>query len=246
VVRGGAAGGESLRRSWDLVRAFGVEQTEPERFYATLAADTVRLVQRHCTLRDAVVLDVGAGPRQFAEAFVGAGARYVGIDADPDALQRLDDRRAHALIASGTHLPVADGALDVVISSNVFEHVRGPERLADEMVRVTRRGGMVFLSYTNWLSPWGGHETSPYHYLGGERAVRRYTRRYGHPPKNQVGHNLFRTSVRQGLRWAQGRPDVRLVEARPRYYPSYTRGLVRIPGVREVVTWNLWLALRRL
>ena len=111
--------------------------------------------------------------------------------------------------------------------------------------RVTRPGGLVFLAYTNWLSPWGGHETSPFHYLGGERAIRVYTRRYGHPPKNQVGDNLFRSTVAAGLRWAKEQPDAVLVEARPRYYPRWSRPLLAVPGLREVATWNLLLVLRR-
>jgi len=35
-----------------------------------------------------------------------------------------------------------------------------------------------------------------------------------------------------------------LVDAFPRYYPSWARPLVRIPGVREVVTWNRAVVLR--
>ena len=103
----------------------------------------------------------------------------------------------------------------------------------------------MVLSYTNWLSPWGGHETSPFHYLGGRRAIRLYTRRYGHPPKNRVGETLFRVSVAFGLRWARRQPARLLIEARPRYYPRWTRILLRVPGLREIATWNLLLVLRR-
>ena len=38
------------------------------------------------------------------------------------------------------------------------------------MVRVTKPGGLVFVSYTVWWGPWGGHETAPWHYLGGRFA----------------------------------------------------------------------------
>lgn len=234
-----------MRRSWRLLQAFRVEQTDPSVFYRVLADDTIRLIERHGHVAGRRVLDVGAGPRQFAEAFTSRDATYVAVDADPDALERCEHPKSYGVVASGTRLPLADSRFDIVLSSNVFEHVRIPERLADELVRVVRPGGLVFLSYTNWLSPWGGHETSPFHYLGGSRAIRLYERRYGHPPKNRVGTNLFRTSVAQGLRWARARPDVELLEARPRYYPSRVSGLVRIPGVRELVTWNLWLALRK-
>ena len=41
-----------------------------------------------------------------------------------------------------------------------------PMGLIEEMIRVTRPGGLVYLSFTNWYSPWGGHEMSPWHYLG--------------------------------------------------------------------------------
>ena len=191
------------------------------------------------------MLDVGAGRPQFAEEFVRAGTTYLAVDFDPAAVRDVAGRGVPSLAADGRALPLRDDVVDVAFSSNVFEHVPQPERLADELVRVTRPGGLVVLSYTNWLSPWGGHETSPFHYLGGERAIRRYSRHYGHPPKNRIGENLFRTSVAQGLRWARSVPDAVLLEALPRYYPRWTRPVLRVAGVREVVTWNLWLVLRK-
>ena len=236
---------DGLARSLALFRAFRVEQSDPDRFYGLLASDSVRMVSEHIALDGRRVLDVGAGPRQFARAFRDAGADYVAVDADEHALDPLRERGTHALVAFGEHLPLQDGAVDVAFSSNVFEHARSPETLASEMVRVTRPGGLVVLSYTNWLSPWGGHETSPYHWLGGERAVRIYRHRHGHAPKNRIDSTLYRTSVAQGLRWARSHPDAELVLARPRYYPGWMRLLVEVPGLREVATWNLWLVLRK-
>ena len=230
----------SLRRSVQLLRAFRVEQTDPARFYGLLARDSVRMVGEHGSLVGRTVLDVGAGPVQFAAAFAAAGARYVALDADPAEL-----RTRPAIAARGEQLPLADRSVDVCFSSNVVEHVPAPWRFADELVRVTRSGGLVVLAYTNWLSPWGGHETSPWHYLGGYPAAERYGRRYGHPPKNQYGAGLYPVSVAAGLRWATSRPDAELVDARPRYLPAYARPLLRVPGLREVATWNLWLVLRR-
>ena len=230
-----------IDRSVRLFRAFLVEQTEPEVFYGALARDSCELLGELATLDGARVLDVGAGPTEFAHAFRAAGATYVPIDHDRSVPSVHDG----GVVATAEALPFADGAVDVVFSSNLWEHVRDPEHAADEMVRVVRPGGLVFLSYTNWLSPWGGHETSPWHWLGGERAVRRYTRTHGHAPKNTVGRTLFRVSVAQGLRWAQQQPDVDVLVARPRYLPDFARHVVRVPGLREIVTWNLLLILRR-
>ena len=69
---------------------------------------------------------------------------------------------------------------------------------------MTRPGGLAILSYTVWLGPFGGHETGLlWHYLGGARAAARYTRRHGHPPKNNYGSSLFTVSAADGLRWAE-------------------------------------------
>jgi SAM-dependent methyltransferase len=145
----------------------------------------------------------------------------------------------------GCGLPVRDGGADVAFSSNVLEHVPDPMGLIEEMIRVTRPGGLVYVSYCNWYSPWGGHEMSPWHYLGPGYAERRYIRRHRRRPKHECGVNLFRVHVGPVLRTLRARPDVEIVEARPRYYPRWCRVLVRLPGLREVATWNLMLIMRR-
>jgi len=145
----------------------------------------------------------------------------------------------------GNRLPLPDGVADVTFSSNVLEHVPTPRRFLEEMVRVTRPRGLVYLAFTTWLSPWGGHETSPWHYLGGRRAARRYEQRYGHPPHNRYGTSLFARHVGPMLRLVRSHPGVEVIDARPRYYPDWARWVVRLPGAREVVTWNLLLVLRR-
>lgn len=230
-----------LARSIRLFRSFRAEQSDPDRFYADLAADSVATLAEVAPVRGALVLDVGAGPRQFADAFRAAGARYVPVDHDPG----VSSVRAGGLIATAGALPVGDATVDIVFSSNLLEHVSVPEAVADELVRVLRPGGVLFLSYTNWLSPWGGHETSPWHWLGGRYAARRFERRWGRPPKNRIDETMFRVSVSQMLRWVRGREDVDVIARRPRYYPDWAAPLVRVPGVREIVTWNLLLLLRR-
>jgi len=240
---GDATSAAGLGRSLRLLAAFRQEQRRPELFYRTLAEDSVARVSRHIQLRDARVLDVGGGPGWFAEAFGRAGADYVVVEYDHHELSSVVGGRAVA--ASGTALPFASSSFDVCFSSNVLEHVAEPWAFLDEQVRVVRPEGTVCCAFTNWYSPWGGHETSPWHYLGADRAARRYERRCGHPPKNRHGQTLFPVHVSQALRWARTHPGVRLVDARPRYYPDWCRPLVDVPGLREVLTWNLSMVLRR-
>ncbi|MBN7552519.1 SAM-dependent methyltransferase, partial [Mycobacteroides abscessus subsp. abscessus] len=69
----------TLRRSTSLLTAFRFEQSAPERFYGTLAQDTVHLITdlwqqaEGVALRGRTVLDVGGGPGYFASAFADAG-----------------------------------------------------------------------------------------------------------------------------------------------------------------------------
>ena len=235
----------TLRRSVALFRAFRYEQPDPPRFYRALAADSVHQVGRYADLDGSLLLDVGGGPGYFRDAFTGAGAHYLSLDADAGELAGLGGIAPGTVIGSGMALPFASGSVDVCYSSNVLEHVPDPWRMADEMLRVTRPRGVTFLSYTVWLGPWGGHETSPWHFLGGLRARDRYRRKHGAEPKNRYGESLFPVSVKAGLGWAAHQRGADVLDVLPRYNPRSTHWLTRVPGVREVVTWNLVIVLKK-
>lgn len=232
-----------LRRSARLFADFLHEQDDPARFYTSLAADSVAMVEDYAPVAGATVLDVGAGPLYFAQAFERAGATYIGCDVDAGDFHQSTEHSL-AVACVGERLPFRDASIDVAFTSNVLEHVPDPRALCSELLRVTRPGGIAIASYTNWLSPWGGHETAPWHYLGGEYAVRRYRRKHGKDPKNRIDSTLFRLSVKEMLELAPQIPGGEVIDVRPRYWPGWSRGLLRVPGVREVATWNLWVTWR--
>jgi SAM-dependent methyltransferase len=235
----------TLGRSARLLRAFRLEQSDPDHFYGLLAEDTVAQLATYLSPAGATIVDVGSGAGYFTRALAAAGARCVGVECDAGELTAHGAPPPGSVLASALTLPFGTGTVDACFSSNVLEHVSAPWQMGAEMVRVTRPGGIVFLSFTNWLSPWGGHETSPWHYLGGDRAAGRYARRYGKPPKNRYGESLFAVSVRAALAWAGSRSDADLLDALPRYHPRWAKAVVRIPALREFVTWNLVLVLRK-
>jgi len=243
----------TLGRSVRLLSAFRYEQTAPARFYGALAADTAAMVTELwrgvCGDDPAgkTLLDVGGGPGYFATAFADAGVCYVGVEPDPGEVHAMHAAGAATspgtfVRASGMALPFADASVDICLSSNVAEHVPRPWQLGNEMLRVTRPGGLVMLSYTVWLGPFGGHEMGLTHYLGGQRASRRYTRRHGHPPKNNYGSSLFAVSAAEGLDWA--RHTGALVAAFPRYHPRWAWSMTKLPGIREFGVSNLVLVLQ--
>lgn len=235
----------TLPRSVELFRAFRAEQSDPDRFYTLLAEHAVDQVAAHCELAGRTVVDVGGGAGYFTEAFRARGAYCCLVEPDGSELHSRGRPPQAAVLGDGYWLPFPDGSVDVAFSSNVLEHVSDPAGFLDEMVRVTRPGGLVYVAFTNWFSPWGGHETAPWHYLGADYATRRYVRRTERAPKHHLGENLFPVHIGPTLRQVRRRPDVEVVEARPRYYPAPFKVLLKVPGVREVATWNLLLLLRR-
>ncbi len=254
-----------LARSFRLFRLFRLEQAEPDRFYRALAADSVRQLAGYIDLPGRTVIDIGGGCGYFTAALRAAGATCCLVEPDPAELRGISHHGVSqhgaarhgpgappggpvvggAVLADGYRLPVRDGGADVCFSSNVLEHVPDPLGLIGEMARVTRPGGIIYLSFTNWYSPWGGHETSPWHYLGAGYAERRYLRRHGRPPKNRFGVTLFPLHVGPLLRRLRARTDVEVVDALPRYYPGLCRPIAAVPLLRELATWNLLLILRR-
>lgn len=242
----------TLRRSFSLLRALRHEQSRPDLFYRPLAEDTASLLDAlradlaGLPLAGASVLDVGGGPGYFADAFAARGAHYVPVEPDVGEMAAAGITVPGSVRGDGRALPFRGGAFDVVYSSNVAEHVADPWAMGDEMLRVTRPGGLTVLSYTVWLGPFGGHETGVWeHYLGGGFARDRYARRHGHPPKNVFGDSLFDVSCAEGLHWARQVEGASLVAAFPRYHPAWAWWLVRVPVLREFLVSNLVVVLRR-
>ncbi|MUL63381.1 SAM-dependent methyltransferase [Mycobacterium sp. CBMA 234] len=242
----------TLSRSIRLLSEFRFEQSDPARFYGGLAKDTVSLVDglwrdvNGTSPQGTTVLDVGGGPGYFATEFSGAGMTYLGVEPDPREMHAGPAGQPHGagafVRASGMALPFADDSVDICLSSNVAEHVREPWLMGREMLRVTRPGGLVILSYTVWLGPFGGHEMGLTHYLGGKRAAEMYTRKHGHRPKNDYGSSLFAVSAAAGLDWA--RSTGALVAAFPRYHPRWAWRATSVPVLQEFLTSNLVLVLK--
>jgi SAM-dependent methyltransferase len=240
----------TLSRSVRLLREFRYEQPDPARFYGALAEDTAAMItdlwraEHGANPTGRTLLDVGGGPGYFATAFADAGFTYIGVEPDPAEMHggpAENDGTAIYVRASGTALPFEDDSVDVCLSSNVAEHVADPWRLGNEMLRVTKPGGLAVLSYTVWLGPFGGHEMGLTHYLGGARAARRYTRKHGHPAKNNYGSSLFEVSAADGI--AFGTSAGTLVAAFPRYHPRWAWWMCRVPLLREFAVSNLVLVL---
>lgn len=121
------------------------------------------------TIRDALMTDSlrHAAPLElvarYAESLPPPALLDLGCGAG-DSLRKLEDRNLHVrwtgcdiqnsdevrsrlitdqtfVTFDGEHLPFADGAFDIVLSRQVFEHVEHPRSLLHEVARVLKQGG---------------------------------------------------------------------------------------------------------
>jgi SAM-dependent methyltransferase len=192
---------------------------------------------------DRRVLDLGCGRGELGHALAHAGARVVAIDLDADNCAHARCGGSTVARADGRRLPFPAATFHGVVCSNLLEHTPTPERILDEIARVTRPGGWAWISWTNWYSPWGGHLISPWHYLGPRVGARAHRRLFGHPARTVPFESLWPTHIGAMLRDVEARP-FRVLDVVARYYPSQ-RWVTRLPLVREVATWNCLLLLER-
>jgi SAM-dependent methyltransferase len=189
------------------------------------------------------VLDLGCGHGVFGAQFAKRGCLVT--FSDTKEYLRPDLRgmpfRIHEV---GTEDLGDLGQYDLVLFSNVFEHLARPEVFLREMHKVLAPGGVMFLSWTNWLSPWGGHDFSPFHYLGPRLGPKVFD--FLRPGK-RVHHpfaGLYPTYIGRTLREIGRLPGLEVWKVAPRYYTEFA-WLMRIPVVREFLAWNCAMLIRR-
>jgi SAM-dependent methyltransferase len=105
---------------------------------------------------DARILDLGCGSANVADRLADLRITYVGMDFGEPAVRYAQDKyrgrkgplRTRFVRGDGEHLPFAPGSIDVIVMSEVIEHLLRPENAVWEIARLLRPGG-VFVMTTN-------------------------------------------------------------------------------------------------
>ncbi len=93
------------------------------------------------------ILDVGCGTGDFGRHRPTADVEIHGVDVDVDAVRQATQHEiAVRLDVETAPLPYDDSFFDAVLAKDIFEHVLDPGRLAREIHRVLRPGGVVVAS----------------------------------------------------------------------------------------------------
>jgi SAM-dependent methyltransferase len=103
------------------------------------------------------VLDVGCGTGTITLALAQMGCQVVGVDASEPYLEGARRRRSHAGISyehgDARRLSYATASFDASVSMLAIDVIPEPEKVAAEMRRVTRPGGVVACGTFDF---WGG------------------------------------------------------------------------------------------
>jgi SAM-dependent methyltransferase len=227
--------GTAARLALRALRSGGAAYPE---LAAYLAGDTARfLAAAGVPLSGARVLDLGSGHGATGHAIDRQGAIVISADRRPLGGPRQ-------VVGDGEALPFATSSFDGAVCSNLLEHVPSTRAVLSELARVVRPGGWVYLSWTAWYGPLGGHEYSPFHYLGVRPARTIGNALRARSGRNVPGVGLFPVHVGRTIAAIRSAGQFRIRSAVPRYWPSQA-WIVRIPGLREVATWNCLLLLER-
>ena len=84
------------------------------------------------------ILDVGCGARPYESLFTRADSKYIGCDVPENPLADV-----HGLVDD---LPVEDASFDLVLCTQVLEHVPDPAGAVRELRRVLRPGGRALVT----------------------------------------------------------------------------------------------------
>ena len=111
------------------------------------------------------VIDVGAGAGRHSYEAYRRGADVIAFDQNAEELAEVDtmlqamgqageapaSAKAQVVVGDALALPYPDGTFDVVIASEILEHVPDDRGAIAELVRVLRPGGSLAITVPRWL-----------------------------------------------------------------------------------------------
>ncbi|KAB2807529.1 class I SAM-dependent methyltransferase [Pimelobacter simplex] len=114
-------------------------------------------------------IDVGCGMGGNTAVLRELGWQAVGVEYTATGAGIAASRGIPVLRGDGRQLPVADGSVDLVMSTDAWEHIDDDVAVARETFRVLRPGGRALVAVPAGMALWSGHDVALGH-------VRRYER----------------------------------------------------------------------
>lgn len=114
--------------SWLFPRYIGIVYIEP-------------VMREARSFSRGTMLDVGCGTRRYESIFREVVDSYIGLDW-PD----VENRASPDVIGDAMNIPLMDASVDVVLATELMEHLPSPDQFLREVTRVLREEGVLILS----------------------------------------------------------------------------------------------------
>lgn len=203
------------------------------------------------------LLDIAAGCGQFVQCATRFGYEVWGLEPEEwkrDFIRQKFDflglpglLSVRVLAGVGEAIPFPDNAFDCVTSYQTLEHVQGPARVLQEMVRVTKVGGGICIRCPDYRSTFEAHYQLPWLPLFPRRLAKLYLRALGRPVAGLDGISyVTKPRIKNWLSGLEINGTRLLVvdDARLRFENILRRkGIPLLPGAYEAKELLQWVSV---
>lgn len=249
---GQASSGMGIRdylRLWKLSKQRLHSEEDYRRFQAFQATLVLKYLRGFgVEVEGKRVLDLGTGIGGYSTEMARYGAKMISLDLIKPPCEF--GSRCVSIVANALAIPLCDEGVDFIFCASLIEHVSDAGRLLAQIRRALKKGGYCYLSFPPFYSPLGGHEFSPFHYVGERWAIRLSNRRrrrlewvdnlynLSTNPQSfsEIYHDwgLFRMTV-AGAKELIAVSGLKIVDMSTRYLPI---SMIRWPILGEILTWH--------
>ncbi|MEQ6901451.1 class I SAM-dependent methyltransferase [Nocardioides sp. YIM 152588] len=190
-------------------------------------------------------LDIGCGSGGNARVLAGLGWRVTGVEHSPEACRIAASRGLAVVRGDGTRLPLRDASMDLVLSTDVWEHIDDDAAVAAETARVLRPGGRALIAVPAGTALWGGHDVALGHFRRYEReGLAALVRGAGLEIDDLWSWNVLLRPVVRARRRRRTAPESEMEKVSPALNAGLRAAVMaervlplrRLPGVSLVVT----------
>ncbi len=128
---------ETQRRYW----AEASFRSPNDPVVAAYADPKIEFLDRHASLTNRRVLEVGCGNGTFTIRLAQRAAAVIGVELSPQML--AENPHKVGVLGTAEALPFADRSFDIVFAANLLHHVGNPRAVLDELRRCSGRYVML-------------------------------------------------------------------------------------------------------
>ena len=132
----------NTQRTYDEL--WSQERSAPryDRFYPIAFNKLVQMIPRNSK-----VIDIGCGLGiLMARLRTEKACEVLGIDISKEAISALYEKGMRGVVAHVPPIPICSDSADIVIATEVLEHVRSPKVFLKEMLRILKPNGTIFIT----------------------------------------------------------------------------------------------------